>query len=119
MENISIQHLNSIKIEPNCVLTLEYSEPDQGGTSLLYRFHITQNGEVKTESGYLHDMDFKTKRVPINDVPLRVVDDALAWVVEQLRYAPSGLLLTVLDSFQKMLSSAHRPNDQKQSASNR
>ena len=105
MQDFSYQHLNSIRIEPDITLLLEYSEPDQGGTRLLHRFYIYQNRNVQTEVGYSHDERFQRKAISIEEVPRRVFSDALVWIAQQLECVPSGRILAVLNGFQETLSS--------------
>ena len=101
MNSFTQQHLDSIRIEPSKTLTLEYSEPDQGGTRLLNRFRILDSKEVEVESGYNADTDFTTKRVPSREVPRRIWDDALNWIDQQFQCAPTGGLLQLLTYFKR------------------
>lgn len=105
------QHLDSIQIEPDITLMLEYSEPDQGGTRLLQRFYISQNKEVEVASGYSHDENFQRKRVSGKDVPEQVFDDALDWITRQLECSPSGRILDVLKNFQVVLCSMEEEDE--------
>jgi len=105
MQDFSHQHLNSISIKPDITLLLEYSEPDQGGTRLLHRFCISQNGEIAVETGYSHEDDFQKSRASVGEVPQQVFNDALDWITQQLEYSPSGGILDVLKGFQKTISS--------------
>ncbi len=95
------QHLDTIRIEPNITLLLEYSEPDQGGTRLLQRFYISINKEVEIETGYSHDINFQRKRIAVQEVPRKVFDDALDWITQQLECRPSGRILNVLITFKR------------------
>jgi hypothetical protein len=99
------QHLDSIRIEPDITLMLEYSEPDQGGTRLLQRFYISHDKEVEVEVGYSHDESFQRKQLPVKDVPQQVFEDASDWVTQQLECLPSGRILDVLKRFQEAFCS--------------
>lgn len=103
MNSFTYQHLDSIRIEPSKTLTLEYSEPDQGGTRLLHRFRINSSKEVEIESGYVADTDFITKRVPAREVPSRIWDDALSWIDQQVQRAPAGELFHLLTYFKRLI----------------
>ena len=104
MQRSSDQHLDTIKIEPDITLLLEYSEPDQGGTLLLQRFYISQNKGVEIETGYSHDANFQRRRIPRKEVPQHVFNDALDWIAQQMKCTPSGKLLEILNGFRKAIS---------------
>lgn len=103
MQAFAGQHLDLIRIEPNIILLLEYSEPDQGGTRLLQRFYISKNKEVEIKTGYSCDKSFQSKKITLQEVPRKVLDDALGWVNQQLNCLPSGRILDVLNIFKDVL----------------
>lgn len=103
MNNFANQHLDSIRIQPNVTLLVEYSEPDQGGTRLLHRFYISQNREIDIESGYINDAKFQKKRIPLKDVPQQVCDDVLGWIDQQLQCRPADGLIKALNGFKELL----------------
>lgn len=105
MQTFVGQHLDSIRIEPDITLFLEYSEPDQGGTRLLHRFYISQDKEIVVEDGYAHDERFQKEKIPAEEVPQQVLKDALDWITQQLESAPSGRIRDVLKSFESTISS--------------
>ena len=104
MKNFTHQHFDSIRIESDSTLLLEYSEPDQGGTRLLHRFRIFHNKVIEVEIGYLHDADFEKKRIPIQEVPQRIFQDALDWITQQIQCATSDRLVQILNDFREIIS---------------
>lgn len=105
MDAFSNKHLDSIGIQPDAMLILEYSEPDQGGTLLLHRYYISQKKEVSVEIGYSHDEHLRRKVISVEDVPKQIFYDALDWISQQLECKPSGRVLDVLTGLKKTLSS--------------
>jgi hypothetical protein len=103
MNSFKYQHLDSIGIEPSKILTLVYSEPDQGGTRLLYRFRFFADKKIEVRSGYNMDADCTTKRLLFKEVPQRIWDDALNWINQQLECAPAGGLLQILTCFKSLI----------------
>lgn len=105
MQDFTGQRLDAIRIEPDVVLFLEYSEPDQGGTRLLQRFYISLNKLVEVETGYSHEEKYISRYEPITELPSQVSKDSLEWIARQLETSPTGKLQNVLKRFQKAITS--------------
>ena len=75
-------------------LCVEYSEPDQGGTLLKYRYFVPKavpSGAellIRSEIGYTFDKrPHRQTYLPIESLPERVCEDATIWLARQLEIA--------------------------------
>ncbi len=116
MKDLDYQHLDRISIDASTAeLCLDYSEPEQGGTRLLYSFRIpSAAGRQRVEeptvtTGYAHDDHLTCQALAWRSLPLRVRRDATNWLVGQCDLArQSGRreLEAILADFQRALSEA-------------
>jgi len=68
-------------------LVLDYSEPDQGGTRLCFRFRIPLSDELPSslETGYSCE-GYKNKEIiEIDDIPDQVLNDAKDLLIKQIK----------------------------------
>jgi hypothetical protein len=70
-------------------LVLDYSDPDQGGTQLQFKFRINYSESTESkfkttlEVGYAHEKEHSVEEITLNQFPQIVIEDALTWLREQ------------------------------------
>jgi hypothetical protein len=79
---------NGISLAPDGrELTLDYSDPDQGGTRLCFRYVITPQSSPRLITGYAHESHRSPREISYDQIPQDVFSDAQHWLKSNLDLA--------------------------------
>lgn len=93
-------------------LTLDYSDPDQGGTKLCFRYAISLQSPPKLVTGYAHETDRSEREIGYNQIPQDVLRDAHDWLIFNLEIARASkkeTLCRILTEYLEALSTESGP----------
>lgn len=83
-------------------LCAEFSNPDQGGTELVYKFIFpllpAPTESITVQTGYTHEKSTEEQSVDWNEIPIQVHKTVLNWIDKQLNTTSSQLteILSIL-----------------------
>lgn len=61
-------------------LTVDYADPDQGGTKLCFRYVISLQSPPRLITGYAHESGRSESEIGYDQIPQDVFRDALDWL---------------------------------------
>jgi len=98
---------NGISIESSPpAIVLDYSDPDQGGTILLFKykipFNLQENTLIELEYHYRHENTKSHKKMEIFETPKQIYSDTIEWIEKQLLNANTSKNLELYDNIKKI-----------------
>ena len=88
-------------------LTLDYSDPDQGGTKICYRYVVALRFPPRLITWYAHEGSNSEREIGYDQIPADVFRDALDWLrsnAEIARASGKEALCQILDEWLEFLS---------------
>jgi hypothetical protein len=87
-------------------LVLDYSDPDQGGTRLCFRYIISLDEHPRIVTGYGPEISYAGKKISFREIPPDVLQDASNWIEDNLEIARANCkdtLSRVLNEYTELL----------------
>jgi hypothetical protein len=87
-------------------LVLDYSDPDQGGTRLFFRYFVSRSTLPRRVTGYGPEIQGAGKEIKYEELPQDVVCDACDWLRSNIEAARSGnkeQLFGILSDYLRLL----------------